>query len=165
MNLSVTRLDRGYLLQATTSLARPPAEVFEFFGDARNLEALTPPFLHFEILTPDPITMGAGTLIDYRLRLHGLRVRWRTQITAWEPPRRFVDTQVRGPYRWWIHEHTFVEREGGTEMTDRVRYGVPGGRLVHRLFVERDLRRIWDYRAARIAELLGGGPSIPPSAR
>ena len=155
MKLNVTRLDRGYLLQATTWLARPPGEVFEFFADARNLEALTPPFLRFEILTPDPIRMGAGTLIDYRLRLHGLPVRWRTEITVWEPPRRFADRQVRGPYRWWIHEHTFIEREGGTEMSDRVEYGVPGGALINFLLVESDLRRIWEYRNREIRRHLG----------
>ncbi|KPK79982.1 MAG: CDP-paratose 2-epimerase [Gemmatimonas sp. SM23_52] len=148
-------MDQGYLLEATTWLAPPPGEVFDFFGDARNLEALSLPFLHFEILTPDPITMGAGTVIDYRLRLHGLPVRWRTEITVWEPPRRFVDTQVRGPYRWWIHEHRFEPAGGGTLMTDRVEYGVPGGALVNFLLVESDLRRIWEYRDREVRRHLG----------
>ena len=153
MDLSITKAERGYLLEASTWLPREVEEVFGFFCDAGNLEAITPPFLHFEILTPRPLTMRAGTLIDYRLRLRGIPVRWRTEITAWEPPSRFVDEQLRGPYRWWIHEHRFAERDGGTEMIDRVRYGVPGGRLVNGLFVGRDLRRIFEYRGRAIERI------------
>ncbi|UCF19022.1 MAG: SRPBCC family protein [Gemmatimonadota bacterium] len=150
MALSIEKAERGYLLEARIWLPRPVEEVFEFFCDAGNLETITPPFLRFEILTPLPLTMRAGTLIDYRLRLRGIPVRWRTEITAWEPPTRFVDEQRRGPYRWWIHEHRFGERAGGTEMVDRVRYGVPGGPLVNGLFVARDLRRIFEYRGREI---------------
>jgi ligand-binding SRPBCC domain-containing protein len=154
MDLSIGRLERGNLLEARSELARPVDDVFDFFANAHNLQALTPPFLHFEILTPDPIIMREGTVIDYRLRLRGIPVRWRSEVTAWEPPQRFVDTQLRGPYRWWIHEHRFDHIGGGTLMTDRVEYGVLGGDLVHRAFVAPDLRRVFEYRAERIADLL-----------
>ena len=154
MNLSVRRLERGYLLEARAELSRPVVDVFDFFANAHNLESLTPPFLRFEILTPDPIILREGTIIDYRLRLRGIPVSWRSEITAWEPPQRFVDTQLRGPYRWWIHEHRFESADSGTLMTDRVEYGVLGGDIVHRLFVLPDLRRIFDYRAQRVADLV-----------
>jgi ligand-binding SRPBCC domain-containing protein len=127
-------------------LPRPRAEVFPFFADARNLEAITPAFLKFVVLTPAPIEMRAGALIDYKLRVHGIPLRWRTLISAWDAPRRFVDEQVRGPYRQWIHEHTFEERDGGTLMRDVVRYRVPGGALADRLFVRRDVERIFAFR-------------------
>lgn len=146
-------------LTARAALARPRSEVFAFFGDAGNLEALTPPWLRFEIRTPRPIAMRPGALIDYRLRLRGLPVSWRTEITLWEPPHRFVDEQLRGPYRLWVHEHTFEERpDGSTLAGDRVRYAVPGGRLVNRLLVERDLRAIFAFREAKMSELFGGTP-------
>lgn len=127
-------------------LPAPPESVFPFFADAANLESITPPWVHFRTLTPLPIEMREGTLIDYRLRLRGLPLRWRTLISAWEPPHRFVDEQLRGPYRLWIHEHTFEPRDGGTLACDRVRYAVPFDCLVHRLLVRPDLERIFQYR-------------------
>ena len=136
-------------------LPRPRAEVFDFFGDARNLQAITPEFLNFEVLTPAPIVMRAGTLIDYKLRVRGIPLRWRTLISAWEPPHRFMDEQLRGPYRQWIHEHTFEERDGGTLARDIVRYSVFGGALVDRLFVRRDVEKIFAHREKRLKELLG----------
>ena len=145
-------------LETELWLPRPLADVFAFFADAGNLEALTPPWLRFRILTPQPIAMRKGTRIDYRLRLHGLPVGWMTEITAWEPPRRFVDEQRRGPYRVWIHEHRFAERDGGTEVRDRVRYGVPGGWLVDRLGVRRDVRRIFEHRSQKMRELFPAPP-------
>ncbi|MGD2154896.1 MAG: SRPBCC family protein [Gemmatimonadales bacterium] len=154
MDLRISRIERGYLLEARTELARPLDEVFDFFANAHNLEALTPAFLRFEILTPDPIILRKGTIIDYRLRLRGIPVRWRSEISVWEPPHRFVDTQLRGPYRWWIHEHRFEPAGRGTLMTDRVEYGVLGGDIVHGLFVAPDLRRIFAYRAERVADLV-----------
>ena len=126
--------------------------VFPFFADAHNLQALTPPWLRFEVLSPGALQMRPGLRIDYRLRLHGWPIRWQSEITAWEPPVRFVDEQRFGPYRAWIHEHRFEDREGGTRVTDRVRYLVPGGPLVDRLFVRRDLRRIFFHRRTRLAE-------------
>jgi ligand-binding SRPBCC domain-containing protein len=98
--------------------------------------------------------MKAGTLIDYRLRIRGLPVRWQTEITAWQPPHRFVDEQKRGPYRLWVHEHRFESKAGGTLCTDHVRYAVPGGEWVHRLFVRRDVERIFAFRAVRLGELM-----------
>ena len=146
---------RVFTLRNEVWLPRPINEVFEFFSDAYNLETLTPPILRFEVLTPAPIRMETGTLIDYKLRLRGLPVRWQSEITAWEPPHRFVDEQRRGPYSMWVHEHTFEERGSGTLARDNVRYAVPGGALVHKLFVARDVRSIFEYRAERLLEALG----------
>lgn len=144
-----------FTLAARISLPRPRTEVFAFFADPGNLETLTPPWLKFHILTPSPIIMRAGALIDYRLRVHGLGVRWQSEITAWQPPVRFVDEQRRGPYRVWIHEHTFEEEDRGTSVWDRVRYRVPGGRLINRLFVRRDLHAIFSFRQKRLREIFG----------
>jgi ligand-binding SRPBCC domain-containing protein len=134
-------------------LPRPLPEVFAFFADACNLQALTPDWLDFSILTPAPILMRPGALIDYRLRLHGFRIRWQTEITAWEPPHRFVDEQRRGPYRLWVHEHHFEARDGGAEVRDIVRYAAPGGRLVEWLFVRRDVERIFQFRREKLLAL------------
>lgn len=143
--------DAGFFtLTATQWLARPVSEVFPFFADAGNLNVLTPPWLRFEILTPRPISMKVGALIDYRLRLRGLPVRWQSEITAWQPPFRFVDEQRRGPYRLWHHEHTFREQDGGTLVEDHVRYAVLGGALVERLFVRRDITTIFTYRQQKL---------------
>ena len=107
------------------------------------------------MLTPEPIEMRAGTLIDYRLSWRGIPLRWRTEIEVWEPPHRFIDNQIRGPYRLWRHEHRFEEENGGTRVTDTVRYAAPGGALINRLFVSRDVQRIFDHRSSRISELIG----------
>lgn len=134
-------------------LPRPLQLVFPFFADAGNLQQITPPWLQFEVLTPSPIVMRKGALIEYCLRLHGIRVRWQSEITVWEPPLRFVDVQRRGPYRKWIHEHTFTDCGNGTEMLDYVQYGLPGGWLTNLLFVRRDVRKIFNYRAKKLSEL------------
>ncbi len=131
-------------------ISRPHDEVFAFFADAANLEFLTPPWLNFHILTPRPIAMRVGTLIDYRLRIRGIPLRWQSEITAWEPPVRFVDEQVRGPFRRWIHEHRLEPRDGGTLAIDRVRYAAPGGALINWLLVRHDVARIFDYRTAKL---------------
>lgn len=136
----------AYVLATEQWFPVPRETVFPFFGDAGNLEAITPPWLHFEVLTPRPIEMHPGQLIDYRLRLHYVPIRWRTEISAWESPLRFVDRQLKGPYQLWVHEHTFEAHEGGTLVRDRVEYKVPGGRLMHALLVRRDLERIFSYR-------------------
>lgn len=136
----------AYLLATDQWFPVPRETVFPFFGDAANLEAITPPWLRFEVLTPRPIHMHPGQLIDYKLRLHFFPIRWRTEISAWEPPFRFVDRQLKGPYHFWVHEHTFEEQAGGTLVRDRVEYKVPGGRLVHALLVRRDLERIFTFR-------------------
>lgn len=130
-----------------------PADVFPFFADARNLEAITPPLLRFRVVTPEPIDMRVGTLIQYRLRLHGVPIDWLTSIQAWEPPVRFVDVQVRGPYALWHHTHVFEDTVDGTLMRDTVRYAIgfgPFGALAHRLLVRRDLEAIFDHRAAAV---------------
>jgi ligand-binding SRPBCC domain-containing protein len=132
--------------QCELRLPLPPEKVFPFFADAFNLEAITPPWLNFHVLTPRPLEMREGTLIDYRLRVHGLPVRWRTRISAWQPPHRFTDEQLRGPYRQWIHEHTFEPCAGGTLCRDVVKYAVPFDFLVHGLFVRRDVEQIFEYR-------------------
>lgn len=144
-----------YTLQTEMWLPRDIASVFEFFSDAWRLEDITPPWLHFQVLTPRPAPIQAGTLLDYRLRLHGIPLRWRSEISVWEPPGRFVDRQVRGPYRLWRHEHRFLERDGGTLVQDLVDYSTPGGALLHWLWVRRDLDRIFRFRQARLRELLG----------
>jgi len=131
------------------------SEVFAFFADARNLEALTPPWLRFEILTPGQLPSEAGTLIDYRLRLHGIPFRWQTLISVWEPPFRFVDEQKKGPFRRWRHEHRFVEVDGATCCQDRVEYAALGGRLIEKLFVERDVKRIFAFRTEALSRALG----------
>jgi ligand-binding SRPBCC domain-containing protein len=144
---------RQFLFASEIWLPRTLTEVFPFFADAGNLDLLTPPWLRFEILTPPPIEMKVGALIDYRLRLRRWPIRWRTRITEWQPPVRFVDEQLRGPYRQWIHEHTFAERDGGTLVGDRVRYAVPGGALVNALFVRRDIERIFAHRRSKLQEV------------
>ena len=149
-----------HTLETDTWLARPIDEVFAFFGDAFNLQRITPRFLDFRIITPAPIVMGVGTLIDYRIKLRGVPIRWRTRIAAWEPSRRFVDEQLKGPYRVWIHEHTFESqsRDGvaGTLCRDRVQYDVPGGALVHRTLMRPDLERIFRYRQSAMQKIISG---------
>jgi len=136
-------------------LPRSRDEVFPFFADAGNLETLTPPWLSFRIVTPRPIAMRTGAEIDYRLRIHGVPLRWRSSIDAWQPPVRFVDRQLRGPYRLWVHLHEFEERDGGTLCRDTVDYAVWGGALVDRLLVRRDLEKIFRFRAETLLRLFG----------
>lgn len=147
---------RESLFETELWLPRPRAEVFSFFADAANLERITPPWLSFHILTPGPIEMREGTLIDYRLSVRGIPLRWRTRIELWQPPEGFVDVQLRGPYRLWHHTHEFEERDGGTLCRDRVRYAVPGGWLVDRLLVRRDVERIFRHRTAELRRRFGG---------
>jgi ligand-binding SRPBCC domain-containing protein len=149
---------RLHHLEREQRLARPPAEVFAFFADATNLEALTPPLLRFAVVTPEPIAMAAGTRISYRLRLRGVRLRWLTEIEEWSPPHRFVDAQLRGPYAVWRHTHEFEALPGGgTLMRDTVRYrpGLwPLGELAMPL-VRRDLEAIFDFRRHAVARRFG----------
>ena len=146
------------VLERTQRIEQPLERTFEFFADAGNLEAITPPWLGFRIVTSRPIDMGPGALIEYRLRLHGIPVRWRTGIEIWEPPHRFVDAQLSGPYALWHHTHTFeADGDDATLMRDRVRYRLgfgPLGDLALALFVRRDLERIFDFRREAIAELI-----------
>ena len=147
-----------FTLSSRVWLPKPLREVFPFFSDARNLEVLTPPWLRFEILSRGPIDMAEGTRIDYRLRLRGVPIRWESEITAWCPPALFVDEQRRGPYRLWLHEHRFEELDGMTLAEDFVRYAVTGGWIVDRLFVRRDVQRIFTYRRKKLRSLFGAVP-------
>jgi ligand-binding SRPBCC domain-containing protein len=150
---------RIHRLEREQVLRRDREEVFAFFEDAGNLAAITPPFLDFQILTKPPIAMRVGTLIDYRIKLFGLPVDWRTEIEIYEPSTRFIDRQLRGPYRSWRHTHTFRDVPGGTLMVDHVDYAIgfgPFGTFAHHLFVERTLDRIFDYRAEVVARRFGG---------
>jgi ligand-binding SRPBCC domain-containing protein len=160
-----------HVLERSQRLELPASQAFEFYGDALNLEAITPRWLGFRVVTPEPIAMRPGTLIDYRLRLHGVPVRWRTRIAVWEPPVRFVDVQVRGPYALWEHTHEFDPvGDRAVVIRDRVRYAVPFGwvgRLANSLFVRRDLERIFDFRMRAVALALArsttcsGSPDPP----
>ena len=145
------------VLERSTWIPRTPDEVFGFFADIGNLERITPPELRFRTVTPAPIEMRRGALIEFRLALYGLPFGWRTEISHWEPPVRFVDRQLAGPYAQWIHLHEFSAERGGTRMVDRVDYVLPLGRL-GRLglpLVRRQLDRIFDFREATIQRLLG----------
>jgi ligand-binding SRPBCC domain-containing protein len=147
----VQRLERRQWVSA------PLDRVFDFFAQARNLERITPPWLRFELLGDDPVEMGVGALIDYRLHVHRVPIRWRSRIEEWEPGRSFVDRQLRGPYRLWHHRHTFTAQDGGTLVRDEVTYALPFGRLgelAHPLFVRRDLERIFEYRHRAVQEIM-----------
>jgi hypothetical protein len=144
-----------YLLDREQWVPRPIDEVFDFFSDAANLELLTPPWLKFQIVTPPPIKMAAGTLIEYRIHWHFIRMRWITEILEWSPPTRFVDIELKGPYKRWHHTHSFTAERGGTTIRDEIRYALPFGPLgavANRLSVGRDLTRIFDYRTERVSE-------------
>lgn len=144
-----------YRLTTRLYVARDLDTTFRFFADAGNLQRLTPPWLDFRILTPQPIAMHPGARIDYEIRIHKVPIRWRTVISDWTPPHRFVDRQLRGPYWEWNHTHRFSPLDAGTVVEDEVRYRPIGGALAHALFVRRDLERIFTYRQQRILEVFG----------
>jgi ligand-binding SRPBCC domain-containing protein len=149
---------RVHVLRREQRLEASPEALFGFFADPANLEAITPPVLRFRLITPAPVEMGPGTFLQYALRLHGVPVRWDTLIQSWEPPHRFVDVQVRGPYRLWHHTHELEPLDGGaaTLMRDTVRYAIglgPFGEAARRTLVRRDLRAIFDFRAERVPAL------------
>jgi ligand-binding SRPBCC domain-containing protein len=149
---------KSYRLERSQTVARPRAEVFAFFSDAANLQRITPSFVGFQLLTPPPVPIAEGTLIDYRIRLYGVPVRWRTRIERFEPGVAFSDIQLKGPYRSWHHRHTFTDVPGGTRMDDVVDYEIPFGvlgRVARAIFVARSLERIFDYREKIIDELFG----------
>jgi ligand-binding SRPBCC domain-containing protein len=147
-----------YELKKEVSIPASIQEVFSFFSNAENLNRITPSWLSFKILTPLPIKMEKNARIDYSLKLLGFRMKWRTEITAWEPSNRFIDRQIEGPYRVWEHTHLFEENEGGTQMTDVVRYAVPGfvlSPIVHFLFVRPRLEKIFLFREESILKYFG----------
>jgi ligand-binding SRPBCC domain-containing protein len=145
-----------HILERKQIIERPLREVFDFFADAGNLEKITPPELNFHITTPQPIDIRKGALIDYELKLRGIPIRWKTEITQWNPPFDFVDTALKSPYKQWIHLHTFEEGEAGeTIMRDRVRYRLPLeplGDIAH-FYVKKELKYIFDYRYKVIKEI------------
>ncbi|HMO81234.1 MAG TPA: SRPBCC family protein [Pyrinomonadaceae bacterium] len=156
-----------HVLYRKLEIELPRDEVFAFFADAGNLERITPPELNFHILTPQPIGIARGTLIDYRLRLRGLPISWRTEISVWDPPNEFVDRQLRGPYKQWIHRHTFTELgPRRTLIEDQVRYRLPFeplGDLAH-FIVKRELTYIFDFRQKAVKKILGETASDRPLA-
>ena len=159
---ALARPRRVHLLEREQFVPTPVDATFRFFADARNLERITPPWLAFRVVTPGDIEMAVGATIDYRIRLLGISVGWRSLISRWEPGVAFVDQQVKGPYRWWHHLHTFEAREGGTLIRDRVEYAVPYGPLApvaHALVVRGRLRKIFDFRRDAIARIFGDDPT------
>ncbi|HUK42391.1 MAG TPA: SRPBCC family protein [Candidatus Acidoferrales bacterium] len=144
---------KTYHLETQVWLPRPPSEIFAFFSNPRNLQRITPPWLNFEILTPEGVEIHKGTLLDYRLKIRRFPVKWQSKITAWQPPHRFVDEQTRGPYTFWIHEHTFEAQSGGTIVADRVDYVTPGGWIIQKFLIAPDLDRIFRYRQEILPKL------------
>jgi ligand-binding SRPBCC domain-containing protein len=145
-----------HIFETETVLPAERARVFEFFSAAENLSRITPPSLGFEIRTPLPVAMGEGALIDYRIRLRGVPMRWRTRICEWNPPHSFVDEQLRGPYRVWVHRHSFSDApDGGTLMRDEVRYALPFPPLgeVALPFVRWEIRGIFEFRHRAMMEI------------
>ncbi len=151
--------DRVHVLERSQRVELPRERVFEFFSDARNLQKLTPAWMSFVVVTEGEIEMRPGALIDYRLKVHGLPMRWRTRIEEWEPPLRFVDVQLRGPYAMWEHTHTFdSDGDDAVVIGDHVRYRLPLGPLgeiAHAVLVERDIKRIFDYRELAVTRAFG----------
>lgn len=148
---------KSYILTRKQWVPQALEAAFDFFSRASNLQAITPPWLEFE-MTEAPEEIHAGALIRYRLRIHKIPVRWTSKITAWNPPYSFIDEQLSGPYTLWHHEHTFAPERGGTVIEDAVTYGLPYGslgRMAHWIFVRRDLKDIFDYRSQTMRELLG----------
>lgn len=161
---------RVYTLYREQWVAEPLEWVFPFFAQPENLSQITPPELGFRLLTPRPVSMEQGRVIDYTIRLLRLGVRWRTLITRYDPPRCFVDEQLSGPYSFWHHTHRFEQRDGGTWLSDEVHYALPMllvgplSQLVNTLYVRPSLRRIFDYRAQVFAGLFGDRREVAPHA-
>ena len=154
---------KEYRLTTRTHVPVPLAEAFAFFADAANLGRITPPELGFAIATPEPIEMRAGAIIDYTIRLWGLPMRWKTRIAVWEPGVRFVDEQLSGPYRKWVHTHRFRSAGSGTDIEDDVAYVLPYG-VLGRVFaplIRVQLARIFRYREVAVSRILQGSVEAP----
>ena len=150
-----------YTIRTDVTLGRSLDDTFDFFSDAGNLEAITPPELRFSIKTPLPIEMKQGALIEYNLSLYGVPFSWLTEISVWEPGVRFIDQQIAGPFKVWHHEHCFESlAPDKTRIRDQVRYVLPFepfARIVHPL-VRTKLDRIFSYRTDKVREIMDGGP-------
>ena len=160
----IVRDGRNWRLEARLWLPVAVEDLFPFFADAYNLEELTPSMLHFHVMTPRPIEMKSGALIDYKLKVHGIPMHWRTEISEWDPPRGFVDTQLKGPYVLWHHTHRFEAKDGGTLCTDVVRYRPRGWVLapvINALLVERDVKQIFAYRSTVLNRMFGDAAKSP----
>jgi ligand-binding SRPBCC domain-containing protein len=150
--------DKTYILSFQQQVSRSLEEVFDFFSRAENLEALTPPWLNFKIRGVKPLPVQQGTLIHYSLRVHGIPLRWTSEIVEWDPPHRFVDLQLRGPYKVWRHEHRFESHDGGTLISDTINLALPlgfGGRLAYKIKVQSDVQEIFVFRKKQIHALFG----------
>lgn len=167
------------LIKRSVIVNQPIKKVFNFFSDATNLEVLTPHWLHFKIISSLPIKMGTGTVIEYKLKVKGIPISWRSEILDWNPPFVFVDRQINGPYEMWVHTHRFTDIQNGTRVDDEVIYKVPGDGLVEQCFrnrwsiirlggyllqlvpycvaliVRRDLDKIFDYRTRKLQKYFG----------
>ena len=152
-----------YHFESEIIVHTPRDEIFQFFSDAENLEHITPDSLQFKILSPLPIAMGEGTQIDYRLKIYGLPLRWQTEITVWDPPNRFIDSQLKGPYKTWIHEHIFIDIDDKCLIRDKVSYQLKGGILapiINQILVQKDVTKIFNFRAAKILTLFSAESQI-----
>jgi ligand-binding SRPBCC domain-containing protein len=150
--------DKTYTLFFQQQVSRQLPEVFDFFSRAENLEALTPPWLNFKILKVEPQPVRQGTLINYSLRVHGIPLRWTSEIVEWEPQHRFVDIQLRGPYKLWRHEHRFETNNGGTLISDTISLALPLGllgQLAYKIKVRSDVQEICSFRQEKIRALFG----------
>jgi ligand-binding SRPBCC domain-containing protein len=148
---------KNRILSRETIIKKPIEIVFDFFSKAENLNLITPPHLQFKIITPLPIKISKGTIIDYSLKLYGFPFKWKTEIKEWEPPFKFVDAQLKGPYLRWVHQHTFFQDGNNTIMIDNVEYLSPGWiiePLIHGLFVKKNVENIFDYRKTGIEKYL-----------
>ena len=151
-----------YKKSVTQFIDKPLDVVFSFFAKPENLRRITPSTLDFQILTPTPISMVEGTVIDYIIKVMGIRVHWRTLITSYNPPNQFVDEQTKGPYLLWIHTHTFKVKDEGVEIHDCIEYSIPLGllgRFVHFLWIKRKLDQIFDFRRRKIEEIFNSDKS------
>lgn len=146
----------AHIFRSEQYIPQPIGKVFEFFSQAENLQKLTPEWLHFRILSVDPKPVGKGTLIQYSLRWRIFPIRWTTEIAFWQPPYRFIDVQLNGPYKLWRHEHRFIAEGAGTRIVDEIQYSLPLGllgRLAHRLKVKQDVENIFAYRTRAVGNI------------
>jgi ligand-binding SRPBCC domain-containing protein len=142
-----------YNLKSEQLINLPIEKVFSFFERPENLSLITPNWLKFEILTPEPLTMKSGAIFDYKIKIFIFPSSWKTLITDYNPPYKFVDVQAKGPYKKWIHTHTFEETKEGTIVRDNVDYDIYGGKLgalINEIYIKHSLRSIFNYRVKAI---------------